>query len=79
VADGAGDERVLLDEIRPRSLKFFGADIDGVRLCADDLDWSYGEGTPVHGAAQDLLLVTFGRKLPAGRLRGEPSPRFTAA
>ena len=71
--------RVLLDDVRPRSLKFFGADVEGVRLCADDLDWSFGDGTPVYGAAQDLLLVTFGRKLPAGRLRGEPSSRFTAA
>ncbi|MFJ2895355.1 maleylpyruvate isomerase family mycothiol-dependent enzyme [Streptomyces sp. NPDC087218] len=69
--------RVLLDATRPRGLKFFGADIDGVRLCADDLDWSFGTGTPVYGAAQDLLLVTFGRKLPAGRLRGGPSGRFT--
>ncbi|WP_335934830.1 maleylpyruvate isomerase family mycothiol-dependent enzyme [Streptomyces sp. PTD5-9] len=71
--------RVLFAGIRPRSLKFFGADIDGVRLCADDLDWSYGDGQPVYGAAQDLLLVAYGRRLPAGRLRGEPSGRFTAA
>lgn len=70
--------RVLLDGIRPRSLRFFGADIDGVRLCADDLDWAFGHGEPVHGTAQDLLLVAFGRKLPAGRLRGAPSGRFTA-
>ncbi|MFF9593017.1 maleylpyruvate isomerase family mycothiol-dependent enzyme [Streptomyces sp. NPDC014646] len=70
--------RVLLGEVRPRSLKFFGADIDGVRLCADDLDWSFGQGEPVYGTAQDLLLVAFGRKLPAGRLRGGPSGRFSA-
>lgn len=69
--------RILLGEISPRSLKFFGADLDGVRLCADDLDWSYGSGSPLYGAAQDILLVAFGRRLPAGRLRGEPSGRFT--
>ncbi|TJZ54228.1 maleylpyruvate isomerase family mycothiol-dependent enzyme [Streptomyces piniterrae] len=67
---------ILLDEIRPSSLKFFGADLDGVRLCAEDLDWSYGTGSPVYGAAQDLLLLAYGRRLPAGRLRGEPSHRF---
>ncbi|MFJ1567403.1 hypothetical protein ACIOG8_24850 [Streptomyces erythrochromogenes] len=39
---------------------------------------SYGSGSPVHGAAQDLLLLAFGRRLPPGRLRGEPSHRFTA-
>lgn len=71
--------RVLLDEVRPRGVKFFGADLDGVRLHADDLDWSYGTGTaPLHGSAQDLLLVTFGRRLPAGRLRGAAAGRYTA-
>ncbi|MGA4862180.1 maleylpyruvate isomerase family mycothiol-dependent enzyme [Streptomyces lavendulocolor] len=69
--------RVLLDGIRPSGLRFFGADISGVRLCAEDLDWSYGSGSPVYGAAQDLLLLAFGRRLPNGRLRGEPSSRFT--
>ncbi|MEU9073835.1 maleylpyruvate isomerase family mycothiol-dependent enzyme [Kitasatospora sp. NPDC048538] len=71
--------RVLLDGIRPAGLRFFGADVDGVRLCAEDLDWSYGSGVPVYGTAQDLLLLAFGRRLPAGRLRGEASSRFTAA
>ncbi|GHG62532.1 maleylpyruvate isomerase family mycothiol-dependent enzyme [Streptomyces griseocarneus] len=69
--------RILLDEIRPSSLKFFGADLDGVRLYAEDLDWSYGSGSPVFGAAQDLLLLAYGRRLPDGRLRGELSSRFT--
>ncbi|WP_418955437.1 maleylpyruvate isomerase family mycothiol-dependent enzyme [Streptomyces tritici] len=68
--------RVLLDAVRPGGLRFFGADLDGVRLVADDLDWSYGSGSPVHGAAQDLLLLTFGRRVPAGRLRGAASGRF---
>lgn len=71
--------RVLLDGIRPSGLRFFGVDLSGVRLCAEDLDWSYGSGAPVYGTAQDLLLLAFGRKLPAGRLRGEPGGRFTAA
>ncbi|MFE1176193.1 maleylpyruvate isomerase family mycothiol-dependent enzyme [Streptomyces sp. NPDC058773] len=69
--------RVLLDDIKPRGLKFFGVDLAGVRLCAEDMDWSYGSGTPVYGAAQDLLLLAFGRRLPYGRLRGEASSRFT--
>lgn len=70
---------ILLGAIRPRSLKFFRADIAGVRLCADDMEWTYGMGEPMYGAAQDLLLVAFGRGLPAGRLRGEPSGRFIRA
>ncbi len=38
--------RILLDGIRPAGLRFFGVDLDGVRLCAEDLDWSYGTGSP---------------------------------
>lgn len=68
--------RYVLDGQTERSIRYFGVDLDGVELRADDLDWTYGSGTPLHGAAQDLLLVQCGRLLPAGRLRGEPSPRF---
>ncbi|MFJ9429368.1 maleylpyruvate isomerase family mycothiol-dependent enzyme [Streptomyces sp. NPDC101490] len=69
----------LLGEIRPSGLRFFGADLDGVRLCAEDLDWSYGSGPPVYGRAQHLLLLAYGRRLPAGLLRGEAADRFTRA
>ena len=58
---------------------FFGVDLDGVELRADDVDWSHGSGTPLCGSAQDLLLVLCGRRLPAGRLRGEPAERFSRA
>lgn len=71
--------RVLLGTVDPKTLKFFGADLDGVRLRADDLDWSYGSGAPLTGAAQDLLLIAYGRKLPPGRVRGEPRDRFVTA
>jgi len=48
-----------------------------VELRADDLEWSYGMGSPVVGAAQALVLVVSGRLLPAGRLHGEAAARFT--
>ncbi|QES57021.1 hypothetical protein DEJ51_24920 [Streptomyces venezuelae] len=64
--------RLLLDAVTPRSLRFFGADLTGLQLRAQDLDWTHGEGTPVYGEAQDLLLVLFGRRLPPGRLNGGP-------
>ena len=70
---------VILTALKPKQVKYFGADLTGVALRADDLDWSYGTGTPLTGAAQDLLLVLGNRRLPAGRLRGEPSARFTAS
>ncbi|MFI0980619.1 maleylpyruvate isomerase family mycothiol-dependent enzyme [Streptomyces sp. NPDC021093] len=69
--------RIVLGTASPMGTRFFGAKLDGVRLRADDLDWSYGSGSVVTGAAQDLVVVLFGRKVPAGRLSGEESGRFT--
>ena len=60
-----------------RSVRFFGVDLDGIELRAQDMDWTLGSGTPLTGAAADLLLVLCGRTLPAGRLAGQPSARFT--
>ncbi|SNT20966.1 TIGR03083 family protein [Streptosporangium subroseum] len=71
--------RVLLEHVTPRTLKFFGADLDGVELRADDLEWSFGTGTPLTGTAQDLLLVAYGRKLPPGHLHGSAWDRYIAA
>jgi uncharacterized protein (TIGR03083 family) len=65
--------------IRPRTLRQFDADLTGIELRADDIDWSFGSGTPVTGPAQGLALVLCGRRLPEGRLHGEPSARFTNA
>ncbi|MGW2371621.1 hypothetical protein [Kitasatospora sp. NPDC001683] len=61
-----------------RSLRFFGARLEGVRLRATDADWSYGQGPlPVEGRAEHLLLVAYGRRLPAGLLSGAGAERFT--
>ncbi|WP_181139659.1 hypothetical protein [Streptomyces sp. Ru71] len=38
-----------------------------------------GSGSPLRGAAQDLLLVAFGRRLAAGRLDGPEVHRFVTA
>jgi uncharacterized protein (TIGR03083 family) len=71
--------RTLLGAVNARTLKFFGAGLTGVQLRATDLDWTYGTGVPMTGAAQDLLLLAYGRKLPPGRLHGEPDRRFVSA
>jgi len=69
---------IVLDGITAaKSVRFFGTDLDEIELRADDLDWSFGSGTPVSGSAQDLALLVCGRKLPPGHLRGAPSARFT--
>ncbi|MFE9629625.1 maleylpyruvate isomerase family mycothiol-dependent enzyme [Streptomyces sp. NPDC006463] len=70
--------RILLESVNARTLKFFGADLKGIELRAADLDWTFGSGEPLAGAAQDLLLLAYGRKLPRGRLHGEPHDRFVA-
>jgi uncharacterized protein (TIGR03083 family) len=69
--------RLVLDGVTPRQVRYFGADLRGVQLRATDLDWSFGAGSSVTGAAEDLLLVLCGRTLPSGRLHGQQSPRFT--
>jgi uncharacterized protein (TIGR03083 family) len=68
---------VLAAVTGPKSQKFFGTDLAGIVLHAEDLDWSHGSGELVSGQAQDLALVLCGRTLPPGHLRGEPRARFT--
>ncbi|MFC0451489.1 maleylpyruvate isomerase family mycothiol-dependent enzyme [Rhodococcus jostii] len=68
----------VLGGLTPQRAKYFGTDLEGVRLTADDRDWTYGDGASLHGTAQDLLLVLCGRRLPPGHLTGAPGPRFTA-
>lgn len=60
--------KFVLDGMKPSNVKYFGADLDGKRLEATDLDWTFGEGEPVRGQAQDLLLLVCGRTLPPDRL-----------
>jgi uncharacterized protein (TIGR03083 family) len=50
----------------------FGIEIDGRRLEATDLPWSYGSGPVLRGSAEDLALVLCGRALPGERLEGKP-------
>lgn len=64
------DVAARLDSLRPN--------IAGFELRADDVEWALGSGATLSGEAQDLLLVLFGRRLPAGRLRGAAAGRFTA-
>jgi uncharacterized protein (TIGR03083 family) len=65
--------RIVLDDLtRGGVQEHFGTDIEGRSLQATDLDWSYGSGPPLRGAAEDLALVLCGRAVPAGRLDGEP-------
>lgn len=68
---------MVLAGSRPNQLRYFGVDLDGVRLVATDLDWTLGTGSEVSGPAQDLLLVICGRGAAPGRLDGLEAGRFT--
>ena len=69
--------RLVLDAVTsPQALKHFGVDLAGIRLVADDLDWSFGAGEALSGAAQNLLLAIAGRRLSPGALCGVLSARF---
>ncbi|HXS65136.1 MAG TPA: maleylpyruvate isomerase family mycothiol-dependent enzyme [Streptosporangiaceae bacterium] len=65
--------RIVLDDLTAGGgHAHFGIDIEARYLQATDLDWSHGSGSVLRGAAGDLALALCGRKLPAGRLEGEP-------
>jgi uncharacterized protein (TIGR03083 family) len=53
----------------------FGMAVEGRRLAATDLDWSYGSGAALRGTAGELALALCGRALPDGRLDGAPLRR----
>ncbi|MGZ8743080.1 MAG: maleylpyruvate isomerase family mycothiol-dependent enzyme [Nocardioides sp.] len=42
----------------------------GLRLVADDLDWTYGSGPEVEGSAESLLMVLSGRRVQPDELTG---------
>lgn len=48
----------------------FGIGLGGCRLRATDIDWSFGTGAPISGAAEDLALLVCGRNLPPSRIDG---------
>jgi uncharacterized protein (TIGR03083 family) len=73
----AGRMSVVLGGMTPRSIGYFGTDLSGVRLVATDLEWTFGDGEPLHGRAQDLLMVVCGRRLPRGLLTGALTSRYT--
>jgi uncharacterized protein (TIGR03083 family) len=64
--------RAVLDDLtRGETHAHFGFDLEGLRLQATDMDWSFGSGTTISGAAEDLALLVCGRSLPPGRIEGQ--------
>jgi uncharacterized protein (TIGR03083 family) len=48
----------------------FGVALAGLCLRATDIEWSFGSGTPLTGAAAGLALLLCGRTLPDGWVEG---------
>ena len=57
----------VLDQLTAAGGAFFGIDLAGVRLEADDADWSWGSGDAVRADSGRLLALLSGRTLPDGR------------
>ena len=52
--------------------------IDGLRLVADDVDWSHGHGLEVRASTQALVLMLTGRPVGATELTGPGAPSLYA-
>jgi len=63
--------RVLEDLTTGGTHLHFGVGLDGVHLRATDMDWRFGSGHTISGAAGHLALLLCGRALPAGRVDGD--------
>jgi uncharacterized protein (TIGR03083 family) len=67
-----GTLRAVLDDLtRGGTHARFGFDVSGLSLRATDMEWSFGSGTPISGAARNLALLICGRSLPYGRVEGD--------
>jgi uncharacterized protein (TIGR03083 family) len=67
------DRLVAALEVVPGLGGFVGAKkrVAGLRLVADDVGWSHGDGPEVTGPGEAILLVSSGRPVALGELRGD--------
>ena len=54
------------------------ASLAGLRLAPRDVDWSWGEGLEVSGAAADIIVAVSGRRDARDRLSGEGAAQLRA-
>jgi hypothetical protein len=52
--------------------------VRGLRLVAQDVEWTHGDGPEVHGSAEALLLAITGRPVEPDELTGPGAPMLLA-
>ncbi|MCX4094948.1 maleylpyruvate isomerase family mycothiol-dependent enzyme [Nocardia sp. alder85J] len=52
----------VLGHAGPRNFAYFGVDLSGIRLCANDSEVELGTGTPITLSTKDILLIVTGRR-----------------
>jgi len=59
------DDAVVAADVQPDAERatLFGFLLDGIRVCATDLDWSTGQGAELRGRGRDLLPLLAGRPI----------------
>ncbi|GAB3742038.1 maleylpyruvate isomerase family mycothiol-dependent enzyme [Amycolatopsis oliviviridis] len=57
----------ILDQLTAADGAVFGIDLTDIRLEADDIDWSWGNGRLVRADSGSLVALLSGRTLPSGR------------
>jgi uncharacterized protein (TIGR03083 family) len=57
----------VLDQLAGANGAFFGIDLTGLRLEAEDADWAWGSGDVVRADGGRLVALLAGRTLPDGR------------
>jgi uncharacterized protein (TIGR03083 family) len=62
----------VLDQLTAAEGAYFGLDLTGVRLEADDADRAWGEGDVVRAGSGELVALLGGRTLPDGRTLRRP-------
>lgn len=58
----------VLGQLTDANGDVFGVRLTGLRLEADDADWSWGYGEVLRGGAGQLVALVSGRRLPDGRV-----------
>lgn len=73
---GEGIRTVVASLAEDGAHQHFGFSLDGLRLRANDIEWSHGSGTTLTGRAGDLILLMAGRALPEGMLSRSADGRY---